>query len=273
MKNRCVIVIPVHTAYPSANELSSFAQCFKILDKHPIKILAPQNLDLQSYKSLVHDFEVIFIEPIWQSSVEQYNKLKISEFFYQLFSEFEYLLTYELDAWVFKDDIEYWCRKSYSFIGAPWFEDYEKVNSTKIIGVGNSGFSLRNIQTSIKILNRIRFLKNIRKIWFKSYLQSIWRFSKMVLFFKKQLHIRAVQHIESLCFVYTMHEDYYWSHFIAGTFNDYNISEISDAIKFSFETNPSFLFKLNDNELPFGCHAWEKYEPDFWKKYIPMLKI
>ena len=37
------------------------------------------------------------------------------------------------------------------------------------------------------------------------------------------------------------------------------------ALEFSFEAMPSYLYKLNNNVLPFGCHAFEKYETDFWK--------
>ena len=42
-----------------------------------------------------------------------------------------------------------------------------------------------------------------------------------------------------------------------------------EAIAFSFELSPSYLYKLNGNYLPFGCHAWYKYEyENFWKQHI-----
>lgn len=45
-----------------------------------------------------------------------------------------------------------------------------------------------------------------------------------------------------------------------------------EASHFAFEKHPSFLFSQN-GQLPFGCHAWRKYEYDeFWGKYIkPIL--
>ena len=43
------------------------------------------------------------------------------------------------------------------------------------------------------------------------------------------------------------------------------LNQQNQAIKFSFEVMPSYLYKLNNNVLPFGCHAFEKYESDFWK--------
>ena len=32
-----------------------------------------------------------------------------------------------------------------------------------------------------------------------------------------------------------------------------------EAIKFSFENYPEYLYQLNNEELPFGCHDWYKY--------------
>lgn len=45
-----------------------------------------------------------------------------------------------------------------------------------------------------------------------------------------------------------------------------------EAADFSFEANPSYLFSII-GKLPFGCHAFEKYEyEEFWKKYIKTTK-
>jgi hypothetical protein len=41
------------------------------------------------------------------------------------------------------------------------------------------------------------------------------------------------------------------------------------ALAFAFEQNPEITSRLLGN-LPFGCHAWERYNPSFWKKHIPL---
>ena len=42
-----------------------------------------------------------------------------------------------------------------------------------------------------------------------------------------------------------------------------------EAMFFSFEESPSLLFDKTGHKLPFGCHAWRKWEYEqFWKKYI-----
>lgn len=267
-RRSCVIVIPIHCAIPSQNELISFKQCFKILHNHPIKVIAPRDLDLSHYIKVVPNFEVIYIDPIWQSSIRQYNRLKISSFFYELFNGFDFLLTYELDAFVFQDNLDYWCKQGYDYIGAPWFEGWDKANKTaKIIGVGNGGFSLRNIASSLRAIKKRNTLKKLQIIWHNCFAQKIIPFATAALLFKKHFKIQNMEYLNDI-FDSSKNEDYYWTQIIANFFNNYKVAPIKDAIKFSSDTNPSILFEMNNYKLPFGCHAWGRYEPEFWNKFI-----
>lgn len=48
-----------------------------------------------------------------------------------------------------------------------------------------------------------------------------------------------------------------------------NIPSALEAINFSFELYPTFLYNLNNNKLPFGCHAWYLYNNFlFYKDHI-----
>jgi len=40
------------------------------------------------------------------------------------------------------------------------------------------------------------------------------------------------------------------------------------ALRFAFEKSPAASYELTDHALPFGCHAWERYDPAFWQKFI-----
>lgn len=264
------MVIPIHKEDPDIYELISFVQCFKLLQNHPIYVLAPQNLNLQKYRKVVTNFETIFIDPIWQSSLKQYNKLKVSLFFYNLFKGYHFLLTYELDSFVFKDELSDWCSTRYDYIGAPWFNGHNiPVEPLHLIGVGNSGFSLRSISKCIKILKRISLLQNIRKFWFKSFLQSILRFENVLKYFNFLFKIKDFKKLRDLFFFdKEMYEDRYWSDFIPSLFSDFATAPISMALRFSFEAKPSLLYKMNNNNLPFGCHAWRKFECEFWERFI-----
>ena len=41
-----------------------------------------------------------------------------------------------------------------------------------------------------------------------------------------------------------------------------------EGLSFAFEKNPQISYSLHEDSLPFGCHAWEKYNPSFWQKFI-----
>jgi hypothetical protein len=270
MNSLCVIVIPVHSENPSEDELCSLKQCFKVLGHYPIYLVAPEGLNIAAYSHAVAEpLKVKFIAPHWQSSLEGYNKLKTSLFFYKLFSEFKYMLTYELDAFVFRDELLQWCEKGYDYIGAPWFEKYAEADiSSKIVGVGNSGFSLRNIQRCIEILEQVEPLRKLRKTFytFKGY--KIVGFSSLIYAFNWSGRLKKDKiALEKVVSGHYINEDYFWCSYVPKVF-DYKIASSSDAIKFSFEVNAEALFNMNNRQLPFGCHAWNKYSPAFWEPFI-----
>lgn len=257
-----MVVIPIHSENPTNDELISFKQCFDILNKHTIKVVIPKGLNMEAYQKVVSVFNIVEIHPCWQSSLMMYNKLKLSDFFYSLFEEFDYLLTYELDAFVFKDEIDFWCAKKYDYIGAPWFLGYDKSVSNEMIGVGNSGFSLRNISSMRNAIHKIyfkehKYFKISSKRRFRNKIRmpleyiNIWR--------KKNKTIQNSLHFN---------EDWFVSFVIPKYIKNFKIAPVDEAIQFSFEVNPSYLFEVNNHNLPMGCHAWQKYELEFWKPYI-----
>ena len=264
----CIVVIPVHSESPSANELLSFKRCFTILSAYTIKVIAPKNIKLDQYKQVIPDFEMIYVKYKWLSSIEHYNKFKRSLSFYRLFDDFDYLLTYELDAYVFSDELSYWCEQKPDYIGAPWFEGFSNPVSDQFIGVGNSGFSLRNISKCISILKRIDALKILVKLFGVSFVQSFIKYLVKNSFFDFHKKLKDNFNPSELINLSSVNEDYFWSAIVPIHFADFIPSNISEAIRFSFEVNPSLLFKLNDNKLPFGCHAWNRYEPEFWNRFI-----
>lgn len=66
-----------------------------------------------------------------------------------------------------------------------------------------------------------------------------------------------------------VNEDFYFSKWALHAWRvRANLPSCEEASYFSFEVNPSYLYDLN-GKLPFGCHAFEKWESDiFWSKYI-----
>ena len=65
-------------------------------------------------------------------SIYGYNQLMLNVEFYEAFSK-KYILIYQTDAFIFKDDLNYWCEKDYDYIGAPWIRSKEKLPLIKKI--------------------------------------------------------------------------------------------------------------------------------------------
>lgn len=268
MKKNC-IVIPVHSATPSHNELISFKRCFTILGSHDIYVVAPAHLDLFAYYQVVNSFSIKPVPAKWLCSIKAYNKMKISPAFYAMFSNYEYMLTYELDAYVFRDELDAWCKGGIDYIGAPFFAGFDKQDAAaEMIGVGNSGFSLRNIQTCIGLLNQLK--GHIRVAgWFNFF--RIGLLLKGFILYERMRPgsvLKNIRIIRAYIDADYMHEDTFWSFFIPKLFPEFRIAAIADALAFSFDSNPATCYRLLGSTLPFGCHAWPRFDPVFWKPFI-----
>ena len=42
-------------------------------------------------------------------------------------------------------------------------------------------------------------------------------------------------------------------------------------MSFAFEARPRTLYEMNGRQLPFGCHAWFRYDLAFWKPFVESL--
>ena len=48
----------------------------------------------------------------------------------------------------------------------------------------------------------------------------------------------------------------------------FKVPSAQEAVAFAFEAHPDYLYQLNQQRLPFGCHAWQRYQPQFWQTVI-----
>ncbi|MFC6103921.1 DUF5672 family protein [Olivibacter domesticus] len=227
------IVIPVYKELADSDEKYSFWQCTEILHNYPIILVAPTSLNTSYYEALTDKpLKIKRFDDAFFKGVSGYSKLLTSRFFYQSFANYDYILLYQLDAWVFQDDLLNWTEQGYDYIGAPWLEAPPITSGKKPIinlskklvnKVGNGGLSLRKVNSHIRWSNWVSLL-------FK--------------FLPKN-------------------EDLLWTLFVP-----FKKPSAKEALLFAFERNPAQSFELTQHRLPFGCHAWQKYQPEFWRKYI-----
>jgi hypothetical protein len=277
MNRKVIIQIFAHKPTLQWYEQISLEQCSRVLGRHPIRLVCPTGLDVSAYRRIAPALEVDFIPSHWLASSRAYNRLKILPFLYERYAAYEFLLTYELDAFVFKDELEEWCEQGWDYIGAPWFEGYANATpSSRPIGVGNGGFSLRRISTMLRITRSrraIRPMLNVYSEWRSCTDRSprgLWRLLGNLIWRNCFHHLQiafwpALFHLHLNRFSWG--EDIFWScagDRIAG----FRLAPYHVARHFSFEVNPERLFIECGNKLPFGCHKWTEYQPGFWKPLI-----
>ena len=276
-----IVVVPVYKKTLNQSEKVSFKQGLTVLSKHDIAIVCSEHLDIDFYLEFAHECSKQIIverfEDQFFTDIPGYNKLLLSVNFYKRFSAYKRMLIYQTDAFVFKDELQYWCSKRYDYIGAPWFEGFHlKTGGAQPIGAGNGGVSLRNVSKFKNILSKrdriTAFLQTIyfNKIFKKipnNYLGKVFK----ILFGLRDVSILQLTSLEESIKTFQnpeMNEDYFWAVIAPHYFKNFKVANYSEAMYFSFENHPRELYKMTNNQLPFGCHAWEKYDPEFWSDFI-----
>lgn len=265
------IVVPIYKTSPSSSELASFRQVLKVLAKYDLFIYTYEGLDLSIYYSeaekLNKSINVEYFNRDFFSSIKGYNRLCLTIDFYKRVSSFKYMLIYQLDAWVFRDELEFWCNRGYDYVGAPFFTNFgSHEDGNKLWAVGNGGFSLRRISYVMGILS-YKFPINLKVELNKGFNEFIKSCLKIIGFHNTmQWYIKHVSN--------NINEDYFISIYLGAISNKRkrflpHLPSPFDAAAFSFEQSPSYLYKLIGEKLPFGCHAFEKYEYlTFWRNFI-----
>ena len=268
---KVVIVIPIYKQVPSNNEVLSLKRCALVFPSTPILIIHPIGLDLSKYDEIFskenickENFDATFFK-----NTDTYNRLLLDKRFYHRLKDFENLLIYQPDAYVFENNLEYWTGKKYDYIGAPLIKNINNGVPDFIPFGGNGGFSLRNIPACIKTLSAFKIMESPNEciVYFKKFHSgfNLWlRFPLMLL---RMLGYRnnSKYYIRN----FDANEDVFWSLKAGLIDKNFKVATATEEIPFAFEKQPALLFKMNGNKLPFGCHAWEKHEPEFWKNHIP----
>ena len=280
MKQPYATAVILYKQIPAESEILSFKQCLKILGNHPVILIAPSSLSLSYYMQMIENQNVdvnvtiVRFDDAHFASIDTYNKLLLSVEFYRKFMEYENILLYQLDAFIFTDDIKKWCSMGYDYIGAPWFEgrDQATEQSQMLPYAGNGGFSLRNIEALIRILteNKHRYVLKMNDILTKyrtrSLLYKLTRIPKIIAR-RWSLENRYDRFFDRYL-LDGKNEDIFFSLYAPKINPAFKVAPPDIAMKFAFECLPGKLYAMNGNRLPMGCHAWCRYEPDFWRPFI-----
>jgi hypothetical protein len=254
--NKVAIVIPFYRNSISEFENIALQQCKKVLANYPVIAIKPQSLVLPEKAQVLNLKNVISFDDEYFKGKKGYNSLMLSDTFYKAFLNYEYILVYQLDAFVFKDELSYWCSLIYDYIGAPWLRRKGYTNPVKDKAYAfkyylHTIFNIKkqNIPTIEQFHNKVGnggfSLRRVKKFYDLSV----------------KLRSRAQAYLSQDDDRYN--EDAFWSIEVNRHYKRLRIPPYKIGVKFSVEFEPRRALALNNGELPFGCHGWDLHL-DFW---------
>ena len=117
---QCVVIFPAYRSL-SKIEFDFLENGLRKTEGFTQVIIAPQSLIIDKSFGDLQNLKVIRFANYYFESISGYNKLLLSLEFYNRFKEYEYLLIHQSDAYLFKNELDYWCQKGFDYIGAPWY--------------------------------------------------------------------------------------------------------------------------------------------------------
>jgi len=257
MKTVAVVTPAFYKPHLTPEEKISLKASDKYLGGYDKYFIVPERLDIKKNKRKGYHF-IKFPNEFFVNT-KTYNKLLLSEIFYKKFSGYKYILIYQLDALVFSDELLQWCKSGYDYIASPWIHSNigfltHKDNSP--VSGGNGGFCLRNVRNSLEVLNRVNIAT--RRTSSQDWVRKLWFCIAVITGQSHKIWLNAPADN------YPFNEDGFWALEATKYLPTYKVAPFNKALKFGFEKLPRRLFEINNSKLPFGCHAWEKYDKAFW---------
>jgi hypothetical protein len=246
----------------TSDEETSLRHLVHFLGKYDKYFVAPKGVKVPH-----PGFEVKRFPGRFFGSPAANGRLMLSATFYSAFRDYKYVLVHHLDALVLEDRLEEWCATGLDYIAPPWLkcDDSPWVDVPR---VGNGGFSLRKVDSHLKVIHSRRFQEPPDQYWerFASgkpprvRYANVWRkyLKRLRMFNGARWQMRRSG----------ANEDYFWSDQATHFYPEFKVASFQEGLRFAFEVAPRLCFELNGGRLPFGCHAWPRYDRAFWEPYL-----
>lgn len=238
-----VVLVPIYQPVLSAPEQFSLDHSLPLLAAQGRRVvfIGPQGLDLAYYHRRYPGVAFDGYPPVYFGSIRGYNLLLLDPAFYERYAAHEFLLILQTDAVLLRDDLDHWAGLPYDYVGAPWpqgvtvkvqLDRFEGGNARTVRAlVGNGGLSLRRVRACQALLHE---------------------------FPQAAEHFRRSGSSEDLYFAVMGQLS---AHFV--------LPNERVASLFAWELAPEHYHAVN-GVPPMGGHAWQKYNPDFWARFLPV---
>lgn len=266
MSDQVAIVVPYYKTQLSSDERLSWQHLTTYLGKYDCYLALPNGLTT----NLV-GFKPLYFDDKYFNSVDTYSRLLLSSSFYESFLQYRFILIYQLDCLIFSDALSKWCSSNYDYIGAPWFWFKGNVSSG-FSRVGNGGLSLRKVESCLKVIESKRYIKEsvpFLQDFMVTKLPDLKQLPWPQRVIKKLRVLRAARCGSQWYRAhYSINEDHFWSDRAKLFYPAFDVAPVDIGLQFAFEQFPRYCYEQNGRRLPFGAHAWAKWDRAFWKPYL-----
>jgi hypothetical protein len=207
-----------------------------IISNHALCVAMPEHLSFDP-----SPIQAVRLPCEYFSSVNAYGALMVSKDFYKLFGGFDYILIYQLDCFVFADQVAQFCALGCDYIAPLILGRSDGFwPSSDIVGVG--GFSLRKVSPFIRVLELIEQPS----------------FSAEASSLASRIERNGA-------------EDMFWSLAAPVIAPGFSVASPETALAFGFEGDPRKSYFRARRQKPFGCHHWNKLSFFLW--YLPWIPL
>lgn len=268
---KVAVVIPHPNTDWTAGQIFSIRTCLSVLVDYPVFYLTKKSVPLEPLIPYRDRIKVLQVDDDRMANIENYSKFLMSPEFYILFAQYEFILVHQLDVVVFEDRLIEWCDKGYDYVGPPMFQGEEP--QPVLWQSGNGGFSLRKTSSFLKLLSsrkvfpRFEHYRELRAelgLVFLLVLRVMLQFNGTWLaqFFPGFFRWLFTTNSKNV------HEDVYFAFFAVFFVEAWRMPSPAESAGFGFDRCPKTVYAINGNKIPFGCHAWEKYDKKFIEKLL-----
>jgi hypothetical protein len=154
MKELVTVVIPIFTSQLSETETKSLEKCLDILGQFPILFIAGDDTNLDVFNKNYPSIASYRFEKEYFYTRSTFQKLLIRDDFYDRFDWSEFLLIHELNTFILKNELRYWCKQGFDFvqpcpdsITSNWKDLFvsKELGTPAIEQLGSNGLSLRRV--------------------------------------------------------------------------------------------------------------------------------
>jgi hypothetical protein len=203
-----------------------------------------------------------------KATIQSYSRLLRSRYFYELFQNYDFILIAQLDVYIFGDDLSEFTQLDYDYWGAPWFMElywhypYLRDLVRKPL-----------LPKPLEHLRR-RFLPQTVHRYVGNGGLSLRRVARFLAACKTQQRIfeefdRRIELWQNLGYDISFEDNFWCLFFPKHQSQMLKFPPWKLALRFAFETGGPVAYKINNQKLPFGVHAWFKHERLFWSNFIP----